>query len=121
MKRLLRRIGILVKHLFSDTNSINEKSIVGFLAFVMMIFTLILDMVTGLMGREFPIHEFVYDGFLYICIGALGIASVDKIFRRSGPTNDNFDIDDEFDMEDDHTNECHCDMPPKKCHCHNHN
>jgi hypothetical protein len=44
----------------------------------MMVITLAVDIVTGVMGQEMPIHEFVYDGFLVITLGSFGIASVDK-------------------------------------------
>ena len=67
-----------LKQLFSDDNSINEKSIVGFGAFLMIVLTLLIDIITGVMGREMPIHEFVFDGFLVITLGSFGIASVDK-------------------------------------------
>jgi hypothetical protein len=33
------------------------------------------------MGREMPIHEFVFDGFMVITLGAFGIASVDKFIN----------------------------------------
>lgn len=71
-----------LKSLFDDSNTINEKSVVGFTAFVMMVITLIADIVTGLMGREMPIHEFVFDGFMVIVLGAFGIASVDKFINK---------------------------------------
>lgn len=64
--------------LFDDNNTINEKSVVGFGAFLMMVITLLVDIVTGVMGNEMPIHEFVFDGFLVITLGSFGIASVDK-------------------------------------------
>ena len=67
-----------LRNLFDDNNTINEKSIVGFGAFIMMVITLAVDIVTGVMGQEMPIHEFVYDGFLVITLGSFGIASVDK-------------------------------------------
>jgi hypothetical protein len=67
-----------LRNLFDDNNSINEKSVVGFGAFIMMVITLAVDIVTGVMGQEMPIHEFVYDGFLVITLGSFGIASVDK-------------------------------------------
>lgn len=71
-----------LKSLFDDSNTINEKSVVGFTAFVMMVITLIADIVTGLMGKEMPIHEFVFDGFMVIVLGAFGIASVDKFINK---------------------------------------
>jgi hypothetical protein len=64
--------------LFDDNNTLNEKAVVGFGAFLMMVITLLVDIVTGVMGNEMPIHEFVFDGFLVITLGSFGIASVDK-------------------------------------------
>ena len=70
------------KNLFDDSNTINEKSVVGFTAFIMMVITLIADIITGVMGRTMPIHEFVFDGFMVIVLGAFGIASVDKFINK---------------------------------------
>jgi hypothetical protein len=78
-----------IKNLFSDDNSINEKSVVGFGAFIMMIITLAIDIITGVMGNEMPIHEFVFNGFVVITIGAFGIASVDKFTNSKKEKNDN--------------------------------
>lgn len=66
------------RDLISDNNNINEKSVVGFLAFFMMVITLAVDVYTGMKGQQMPINEFVFDGFLVMSLGALGIASVDK-------------------------------------------
>jgi hypothetical protein len=66
------------KELFNDNNTINEKSVVGFASFTMMVLSLIVDLVTGWLGKELLINEFIFDGFLVITLGALGIASVDK-------------------------------------------
>ena len=71
-----------LKNLFDDSNTINEKSVVGFTAFVMMVVTLIADIVTGIIGKNMPIHEFVFDGFMVIVLGAFGIASVDKFINK---------------------------------------
>ncbi len=71
-----------LKNLFDDSNTINEKSVVGFTAFLMMVVTLIADIVTGIMGKNMPIHEFVFDGFMVIVLGSFGIASVDKFINK---------------------------------------
>lgn len=71
-----------LKQLFDDSNTINEKSVVGFTAFLMMVVTLIADIATGIIGKEMPIHEFVFDGFMVIVLGAFGIASVDKFINK---------------------------------------
>ena len=71
-----------LKNLFDDSNTINEKSVVGFTAFIMMVVTLIANIITGIMGKTMPIHEFVFDGFMVIVLGAFGIASVDKFINK---------------------------------------
>ena len=70
------------KDLFRDNNDINEKSVVGFIAFLMMVITLATDVITGILGREMPIQEFVFDGFMVIVLGSFGIASIDKWTNR---------------------------------------
>ena len=69
--------------LFNDNNTINEKAVVGFIAFVMMVITLVTDLVTGVMGKEMPIHKFIFDGFMVIVLGAFGIASIDKWINKT--------------------------------------
>jgi hypothetical protein len=64
--------------LFNDNNTINEKSVVGFLSFTMMMIAMFVDLITGWMGKELLINEFIFDGFLVITLGSFGIASVDK-------------------------------------------
>ena len=72
------------KRMFMDDNDINEKSIVGFGAFIMMMICLGVDIWTGLHGQEMPINQFIYDGFLWITLGSFGIASVDKYITSKG-------------------------------------
>ena len=69
------------KDLFSDDNQINEKSFVGFIAFVCMVVALLVDLITGWMGQELLINEFIFDGFMVITLGAFGIGSVDKFIN----------------------------------------
>jgi hypothetical protein len=64
--------------MFMDDNDINEKSIVGFGAFIVMVAAFIVDIYTGFKGMKFEINEFIFDGFMVITLGAFGIASVDK-------------------------------------------
>jgi ABC-type uncharacterized transport system permease subunit len=74
--------------LFNDNNSINEKALVGFIAFFMMVISLVVDLTTGWLGRELLINEFIFDGFMVITLGAFGIASVDKWINKT-KGNDN--------------------------------
>mgnify|MGYP003341095040 FL=1 len=71
-----------IKDLFKDNNDINEKSVVGFLSFICMVVALVVDLITGAMGKEMVINQFIFDGFLVITLGAFGIASVDKYINR---------------------------------------
>ena len=68
------------KDIFKDKNDINEKSVVGFAAFVIMVLFAIVDLVTGYVGKDLVINEFIYDSFVIIVLGAFGIAEAGKIF-----------------------------------------
>ena len=70
------------KSLFDDNNTINEKAVVGFIAFFMLVIALIVDLVTGYMGTALVINEFIFDGFMVIILGSFGIASVDKWMNK---------------------------------------
>jgi hypothetical protein len=77
------------KRMFMDDNDINEKSVVGFGAFIMMVVCLGVDIWTGFHGQEMPINEFIFDGFMVITLGSFGIASVDKfITAKHGKKNE---------------------------------
>jgi ABC-type uncharacterized transport system permease subunit len=77
------------KQLFDDNNTINEKAVVGFIAFMMLVIALIVDLVTGYMGTALVINEFIFDGFMVIILGSFGIASVDKFMNlKNGKKNE---------------------------------
>ena len=80
------------RELFDDNNTINEKSVVGFIAFMMMVIALAVDLVTGYLGKELLINEFIFDGFMVIVLGSFGIGSVDKFINaRKGSKTDEKD------------------------------
>jgi hypothetical protein len=68
--------------LFKDNNDINEKSVVGFLAFVMMVAFAIADIITGSLGKELLVQEFIFNSFLWLTLGCFGIASIDKFVNK---------------------------------------
>lgn len=74
--------------LFNDDNSINEKSVVGFLAFVMMTIFAVADIVTGSLGKDLVINEFIFNAFLWLVLGSFGIGSVDKWINKSKGTDE---------------------------------
>jgi hypothetical protein len=72
-----------LSQLFNDNNTINEKSVVGFLAFVMMIIFAVADIVTGSLGKDLVINDFIFNAFLWLTLGSFGIGSVDKWINKS--------------------------------------
>jgi hypothetical protein len=70
-----------IANLFKDGNDINEKSVIGFLSFIVMTGFAITDLVTGYMGKPLLINEFIFNSFLIMTLGAFGISSVDKFIN----------------------------------------
>ena len=64
--------------IFKNNNDWNEKTIVGFIAFLVMVLFATADLVTGYIGKDLVINEFIYDSFTWIVIGCFGIAGVEK-------------------------------------------
>lgn len=65
--------------IFKDSNDINEKTIVGFSSFTVMVIFAIADIISGTLGKDLIINEFIYNSFLIITLGSFGIAEVGKI------------------------------------------
>lgn len=76
--KLIFRIIMSFKDIFKDDNIYNEKTVIGFLSFVMMVLTSIIDIITGIIGINFVIHEYIYNSFLIITLGSFGIAGLEK-------------------------------------------
>ena len=69
--------------IFKDKNDYNEKSIKGFCAFAIKVLFAIFDLATGFFGKDLVINEVVYNSFVWITLGSLGIAGVEK-FSSNG-------------------------------------
>tara|TARA_R100001594_G_scaffold27969_1_gene53062 strand:- start:256 stop:468 length:213 start_codon:yes stop_codon:yes gene_type:complete len=67
---------------FKDNNDWNEKSIVGFIAFAIMCVIMIADLVTGYIGKDLIINEFVYDSFVLVVLGCFGISGLEKFAKK---------------------------------------
>lgn len=76
------------KNLFDDNNTINEKAVVGFIAFFMLVIALGVDLITGYFGNPLLINEFIFDGFMVIVLGSFGIASIDKWLNKKNKNNE---------------------------------
>lgn len=69
-------------NIFKDDNNWNEKTIVGFIAFLVMCLVMIIDIITGWCGKDLLINEFIYNSFVLIVLGCFGIAGLEKFANR---------------------------------------
>ena len=51
-------------NIFKDSNDINEKTIVGFSSFAVMVIFAIADIISGTLGKDLIINEFIFNSFL---------------------------------------------------------
>ena len=65
-------------NIFKNDNEWNEKAIVGFIAFTVMVLFALTDLFTGYLGKDLVINETIYNAFTWIVIGCFGIAGVEK-------------------------------------------
>ena len=68
--------------IFKDNNNWNEKSIIGFVAFAIMCVIMIVDVVTGYVGKDLIINEFIYDSFVLVVLGCFGISGLEKFAKK---------------------------------------
>jgi hypothetical protein len=71
--------------LFKDKNDINEKNVIGFISFAIMVLFAITDLITGMvfMGYvgdgELVINDTIYNSFVLVTLGCFGISAFEKI------------------------------------------
>ena len=64
--------------IFKNSNDWNEKTIIGFMSFAVMILVMIADVITGACGKDLAINEFTYNSFVLVTLGSFGIAGLEK-------------------------------------------
>lgn len=64
--------------MFKDSNDINEKAVIGFMSFLVMVIFAIADIFTGYFGKDLVINEFIFNSFMILTLGAFGFSSIDK-------------------------------------------
>lgn len=70
-----------VMDLFLDDNDINEKSIIGFISFFLMVVFGITDLMTALLfDMDLKVSETIYTSFVVVTLGAFGISEAGKAF-----------------------------------------
>jgi hypothetical protein len=70
--------------LFLDDNDLNEKAIIGFISFFLMMCFGITDLVTALVWDiDLKVSETIYTSFVVVTLGAFGISEAGKAFGKS--------------------------------------
>ena len=64
--------------IFKNDNDWNEKTIIGFLSFAVMVLVMVADVLSGFWGKDLPINEFTYNSFVIVTLGSFGIAGLEK-------------------------------------------
>ena len=67
IKKYIKQKLMAFKDMFKDDNDINEKSVVGFAAFAMMVIFALVDIITGIYGKELHVQEYIYNSFVLLC------------------------------------------------------
>ena len=83
MKRIIKKI-MAFKEIFKDTNDFNEKTIIGFLSFAVMVIVMVADVVSGFFGNDLPINDFTYNSFVIVTLGSFGVAGLEKFAGKKG-------------------------------------
>lgn len=64
--------------IFKDDNDYNEKTIIGFISFAVMVVTAVLDLITAYMGHPLNIKEYIYNSFVTVTLGSFGVAGLER-------------------------------------------
>jgi hypothetical protein len=81
MKTLTKKI-MSFGEIFKTDNSYNEKTIIGFMSFAVMVLVMLADVISGAMGKDLVINEFTYNSFVIITLGSFGIAGLEKFAKK---------------------------------------
>lgn len=77
-KKLPRKRMLWFTQIFKDANDYNEKTIIGFISFAVMVITAIVDLGSGLMGHDLVIKEYIYNSFVTVTLGSFGVAGLER-------------------------------------------
>jgi hypothetical protein len=48
----------------------------------MMVLVMLADLITGWIGKDLVINEYIYDSFVIVVLGCFGIAGLEKFANR---------------------------------------
>ena len=69
--------------LFKDKNEINEKNIIGFISFAIMVLFAVADLATSFIysgdDAYLLINDTIYNSFVFVTLGCFGISAFEKV------------------------------------------
>jgi hypothetical protein len=99
MKNMFRQVGYkltnFIKYImgffsiFKKSNDYNEKVVIGFMSFMVMVIAIAVDLITGYMGKALELNEYIFDAFMYITLGSFLPDVLEKFaaMKNGGKTN----------------------------------
>jgi hypothetical protein len=75
--------------IFKKSNDYNEKVIIGFLSFAVMVVAIAVDLITGYLGKELKLNEYIFDSFMYITLGSFLPDVIEKFAGFKGGNKSN--------------------------------
>ena len=82
MVKYIKKQIMAFKDIFKDDNDVNEKNVIGFLSFAVMVLFAAADLITGYFGKDLVVQEFIYNSFVFITLGCFGIAGLEKFAKK---------------------------------------
>ena len=72
--------------LFQNKNDINEKNIIGFISFGIMVLFVCADLITSFVfsgdDAYLLINDTIYNSFVFVTLGCFGISAFEKIKNK---------------------------------------
>lgn len=81
MKRFIKSI-MSFGEIFKNSNDYNEKTIIGFMSFAVMVIVMLADVISGWVGKDLVINEFTYNSFVIVTLGSFGIAGLESFAKK---------------------------------------
>ena len=87
--------------IFKDKNDLNEKTVVGFMSFGIMVIFAFADLISSLFFDGVTVTEYIYNSFLMLALGSFGISEVSKAvgaYRKAPPAEEEESYEEEEDV-----------------------
>jgi len=81
-------MGNFFRYMFDDSNNVNEKSVIGFASFLVLVAFAITDIIRQFNGETTVVNETIFNSFLIMTLGSFGIGSVDKYINKKSMDTD---------------------------------